>query len=183
MQTQANRSPHPLAWISGIALIVFSAVGVAAFMGWLPESIGGPSDKTVTAEEAAAGPHAAPSRIANNATSRRICAECGVIESTREIATRGQTTGIGVVGGAVVGGVLGHQIGGGTGKDIATAAGAVGGAVAGNEIEKRVNSTRTHEITVLFDDGSRHVFYDANPPAWHPGDRVRVINGTIHSET
>ena len=43
--------------------------------------------------------------------------------------------GIGV--GAVVGGLLGNQIGGGNGKTLATIAGAVGGGYLGNEIAKR----------------------------------------------
>ncbi|NML85487.1 glycine zipper 2TM domain-containing protein [Polaromonas sp.] len=43
--------------------------------------------------------------------------------------------GIGV--GAVVGGLLGNQVGGGNGKTLATIAGAVGGGYVGNEIAKR----------------------------------------------
>ena len=38
------------------------------------------------------------------------------------------------IAGAVIGGILGHQVGGGTGKDLATAGGAVGGAVVGSRI-------------------------------------------------
>ena len=43
--------------------------------------------------------------------------------------------GIGV--GAVVGGLLGNQVGGGNGKTLATVVGAVGGGYVGNEIAKR----------------------------------------------
>jgi uncharacterized protein YcfJ len=43
--------------------------------------------------------------------------------------------GIGV--GAVVGGLLGNQVGGGNGRTLATIAGAVGGGYLGNEIAKR----------------------------------------------
>src|SRR3546814_15673415 len=43
--------------------------------------------------------------------------------------------------GAVAGGVIGHQIGGGHGKDIATGAGAVGGAAVG----KHYNDQNAHE--------------------------------------
>ncbi|MDI9239744.1 glycine zipper 2TM domain-containing protein [Lysobacter sp. LF1] len=46
--------------------------------------------------------------------------------------------------GAVAGGLLGNQVGGGSGKKIATAAGAVGGAVAGRKIqENQQNKTET----------------------------------------
>jgi len=109
------------------------------------------------------------------------CAECGVVESVREIETKGEGSGIGAVGGAVVGGVIGHQIGDGRGQDIATVVGAVGGAVAGHEIEKRVNTTKSYEITVRFQDGSSRVIHEASAPSWRTGDRVKVINGVIQS--
>jgi uncharacterized protein YcfJ len=48
-----------------------------------------------------------------------------------------QNSAVGIGLGAVVGGLLGNQVGGGRGKTIATVAGALGGAYAGNEIAKR----------------------------------------------
>lgn len=48
-----------------------------------------------------------------------------------------QNSAVGIGLGAVVGGLLGNQVGGGRGKTIATIAGAMGGAYAGNEIAKR----------------------------------------------
>lgn len=44
---------------------------------------------------------------------------------------------VGTVLGGAAGAALGHQIGGGSGKDVATAAGAVGGAYAGNKVAKK----------------------------------------------
>lgn len=44
---------------------------------------------------------------------------------------RGDTNVGGAIVGALIGGVLGHQVGGGRGKDVATAGGAVAGAVIG----------------------------------------------------
>ena len=38
--------------------------------------------------------------------------------------------------GAVIGGILGHQVGGGSGKDVATAVGVVGGAAIGGNINR-----------------------------------------------
>lgn len=52
--------------------------------------------------------------------------------------------------GAVAGGVLGHQFGGGRGKDIATGAGAVGGAAMGkryNDNHARQQSTTRQVCT------------------------------------
>ena len=40
----------------------------------------------------------------------------------------------GVIAGALIGGILGHQVGGGTGRDVATAGGAIAGAAIGNNV-------------------------------------------------
>lgn len=59
--------------------------------------------------------------------------------STERVVTNkewGTNSVAGTVLGGAAGGVLGHQIGGGHGKDVATAAGAVGGAYLGNRVAK-----------------------------------------------
>jgi uncharacterized protein YcfJ len=43
---------------------------------------------------------------------------------------------VGTVAGAVIGGVIGHQFGGGNGKTLATVGGAAAGGYAGNQIQK-----------------------------------------------
>jgi outer membrane lipoprotein SlyB len=194
METQTSKSPHTLFWIAGIAVTVFSVAGIAAIMGWIPTSTSSPTDNAALAKESAAPakpaaararatPEQAPVQMAMNkaAVVSAACAECGVVESVHEIDTKGEGSGLGAVGGAVVGGVLGHQIGGGSGQKIATVVGAVGGAVAGNEIEKRVKSAKSYDITIRFEDGSTRVINEANAPSWRVGDRVKVINGVIQS--
>ena len=44
---------------------------------------------------------------------------------------------VGIGTGAVIGGLIGHQIGGGKGKQLATVAGVIGGGFLGNEIANR----------------------------------------------
>lgn len=182
--TQAAKSPHPLAWIAGVAVILFSAVGIGAFMGWIPTSIGKPGEEALPAR--VASPTAGPAKVAVAKVppvpvAAARCAECGVIQSVREIETKGEGTGLGAAGGAVVGGVLGSQIGGGDGKKVMAVVGAVGGAVAGHEIEKRVKSHKSYEITVRLDDGSTRTINEANPPSWRNGDKVKVLNGMIQA--
>ena len=190
METQASKSPHPLMWVAGIALIVFCGAGVAALMGWIPTSLGKPGEptlskleepKTGAALSPAARAHPAPARSPAPVAAAARCAECGVIQSVREVNAKGEGSGVGAVGGAVVGGLLGNQVGQGDGRKIATVVGAVGGALGGNEIEKRVKSTKSYEITVRFDDGSSRVITEANTPTWRAGDKVKVINGVIQS--
>lgn len=184
----SNQSPHPLVWIAGIAVIVFCLVGVAAVFGWIPSSLGGGTDGTAVgkppAKVASAAAGKTPAKIASTATGKTpapavVCAYCGVIESIRDVVAKGEGSGMGAAGGAVVGGLLGHQVGGGSGKQIATVVGAVGGAVAGNEVEKRMKSAKTQEITVRLDNGSSAVVSDDGPAIWHTGDHVKIIDGAL----
>lgn len=187
MPTQAiktGQSPHPLAWIAGIAVILFCVAGFAAIMGWIPTSIGGTSEIEMnraakkSAQSGAAKTKTPPAQVASNAPVAK-CTACGAIESVREISDKGEGSGLGAAGGAVVGGLLGHQVGGGSGKQIATVVGAVGGAVAGNEVEKRVKATKSYDITVRLDDGSTRVINEASPPSWRTDDRVKIVDGAI----
>jgi len=178
-------------WIAGIAVILFSAAGIAAIMGWIPTSLGqgNASVEIATPGKLATGATApeykrsqpAASPVAQRGVTGHSCADCGVIESTRAVKSKGEGTGIGAVGGAVVGGLVGNQVGAGRGNTVATAIGAVGGAVAGNEVEKRVKSTTAYEVTVRLDDGSSRVVSGGSSSAWHPGDRVKIVSGEIQA--
>lgn len=110
-----------------------------------------------------------------------ICHNCGRVESIRTVQTAAQPSGVGVVGGAVVGGLLGNQVGGGSGRTLATVAGAVGGGYAGNEIEKRTRTATTYQVRVRLDDGNVRTFPYNNPPPWSNGDRVRIVDGYLRA--
>ncbi len=191
---------HPLMIVAGIAVILFCAAGIAAIMGWIPTSFGHNADNGVQArsdqlvQPATRTADAATRRTApvrherareNSArqttASGAVCANCGVVESVREITTRAQGSGVGAAGGAVVGGLLGNQVGGGRGKDVMTIVGAIGGAVAGNQIEGRVNATHSYEVIVRLDDGSTRTMHQSTPSGWHAGDRVRIVDGVVRS--
>jgi outer membrane lipoprotein SlyB len=174
-QAQASKSLHPLIWVAAIALIVLCAAGIAAVMGWIPGSAGKPGEPPLAAKVEKPRP-AASSRAA------AVCAECGVVQSVREIDTKGEASGVGAVGGAVVGGVLGNQVVRGDNRKVATVGGAVVGAVVGNEIEKHVKSTKSYEITVRFDDGTSRVITEANESTWRAGDKVKLVNGALQAK-
>lgn len=101
-----------------------------------------------------------------------VCASCGQVESVSAVKHKGEGTGLGVVGGAVVGGLLGSQVGGGSGKNVATVLGAVGGGVAGNEVEKRARATTVYQVRVRMDDGSLRTLTQSTAPA--VGQKVTV---------
>jgi outer membrane lipoprotein SlyB len=109
----------------------------------------------------------------------RICHDCGRVESVQPVQTQASPSGVGIVGGAVVGGLLGNQVGGGSGKTLATIAGAVGGGYAGNEVEKRTRSATTYQVRVRMEDGQTRNFPYNSQPNWRQGDRVRVVDGYL----
>ncbi len=102
----------------------------------------------------------------------------GSIQSI-DLVPRSQGMGLGTLAGAAVGGLLGHQVGGGTGRTVATAAGAAGGAYVGHEMEKRRRSGEIYKVTIRMDDGTTQSFAQENTPQLNPGDRVRITNGVL----
>ena len=45
IEPQSGKFPQAVIWIAGIALTLFCVVGIAAVMGWIPNSMGGPDEK------------------------------------------------------------------------------------------------------------------------------------------
>lgn len=188
---------HPLLIAAAVAVLLVSSVGTAAMMGWLPSSAGQTAEVQLGANgqpvppagEPAVRPAvrpAAPAQQAHRpeqtaAARPARCTQCGVIDAVNKIDTRGQGSGLGAAGGAVVGGLLGNQVGGGKGRDLATIAGAIGGAVAGNHIEGNVRSSHSYDILVRLNDGSMRTFHQAEQPSWRAGDQVRIVDGAIRS--
>lgn len=194
---------HPLVAVAAIAVLIACLVGIAAMTGMLPNSN---ADKKSVAElqaeadQKAADAKAAADKVKQEREADRVaanrkaaqvrekerasqaaavCTNCGRVISVSQVRTQAKPSGVGVVGGAVIGGLLGNQIGGGTGKTLATVAGAVGGGYAGNEIEKRTGARDTYEVRVQMDGGAERSFPYNGVPPWHEGDRVRVVDGYL----
>lgn len=135
----------------------------------------GPIDETRFARVISVSELKQPQRICSNET----------VTERRPPEDRHQVAG--TVIGAIAGGVIGHQFGGGRGRDLATVGGAVGGGVVGKEIQKShqqgdvVTRTVQHcrtltpgrDVTALYD-----VVYAYQGQNFHvkldhdPGDRI-----------
>ena len=104
----------------------------------------------------------------------------GVVRAVEPVKVHGDGTWTSMLG-MVAGGVLGHQIGGGSGQDLATMGGVMAGAVGGAEADVR----DAQRITVEFESGKTITTVlpiDANNPyRYRPGDRVTVFitNGKV----
>jgi len=103
--------------------------------------------------------------------------QLGIVQSVRNVQIEGTKSGVGAVGGAALGGLAGHQIGGGTGQIAGAIGGAVLGGVAGAAVEEGVTRRPGLEITVRLDNGRMvAVTQEADEP-FNPGERVRVLTG------
>lgn len=98
----------------------------------------------------------------------------GTVESIRSQTVQNNNATLGALGGALVGGILGNQVGQGSGRTAATVVGAAGGAYAGNRMAS--GSSLVWIIGIRYDDGSLATIQQASSPAVRIGDRVRVSN-------
>ena len=150
----------------------------------------GPEGAPPAGTAAAAQPGAKATQEATRATARPTAptqpavaaADTGVIAAIQPITRSSAPTGAGAAVGGVLGAVIGHQVGGGDGKKIATAAGAVGGAVIGHQVEKdRSRTVVGYRIDVRMDDGSTRTFQPQAVGGLAIGQRVQVRNGQLHA--
>jgi uncharacterized protein YcfJ len=70
------------------------------------------------------------------------------IEQEQVNQDRGHTNAPAALAGAVIGGILGHQVGGGAGKDLATVGGAIAGAAIGANAGRNHNPAQTSSQNV-----------------------------------
>ncbi|MBL8703077.1 MAG: hypothetical protein JNK67_32130 [Alphaproteobacteria bacterium] len=103
----------------------------------------------------------------------------GTIVATRDVAIEGERSGLGTIGGGVIGGVGGSMIGRGGRAHIAgAAAGAILGAVIGSLAENHLSRTTATEFTVREESGQLVAVVQANEEGLMPGERVVVLRGS-----
>ncbi len=101
----------------------------------------------------------------------------GIVDSVRDVRINPGETGVGTAGGAVLGGLAGSQVGGGSGQVAGAVGGAILGGIIGHNVEESANDRHGLEITVHLDSGRYiSVVQEANE-YFRPGDRVRVLSG------
>lgn len=168
---------HPLVAGAAAAVIVASAVAVAAVGGYLPGSKAEPNPDAAAVKAEAAPVKAPPAAKKTPARVAAACSDCGVVIAVKEETVMGKGSGVGAVAGGVAGAVIGHEVG--DGNRAGTAVGAVLGGVAGHQIERSAKSTKKYETSVRMPDGSVKTAFTDTPPAWRAGDKVRLKNGVV----
>ena len=159
MKTQANKAPYLHLLSGGVVVTLLGLCGVAAVIAWMPASTDPASVIIAFAKRpmSPAGPVGAeaptpPTQAEGDERVGVKCAECGVIESAREI-------------GEFDAGI--QRSGGLTRRDQNETAG---------------KQAKAYEVTVRMQDGSRRVFMDATPATWRPRESVIFIEGTGRSD-
>ena len=177
--------------VAGVAVVLALLGGAYAVGRSQPESIAAPM--------AEAPAKTAPPRVVAQAEPRRaspaepvrsqpapadreqqrlsqLCSSCALVTSVRSETREGEATALGTIGGAVIGGLLGNQVGGGNGKKIATVGGAVAGGYAGREVEKRQRSTTVWIIEARERDGRLRRFERNSDPGLRSGDEITLTD-------
>jgi uncharacterized protein YcfJ len=93
--------------------------------------------------------------------------DCRDVTVTQQQPVKDERRIAGTAIGAVVGGIIGNQVGGGDGKKIATVAGAAGGGYAGSKIQKGMQERNTYTATerkceTVYDKSEKQVGYDVS---------------------
>ena len=158
MKQSSNRI-HPLMAGAAVSVMLVSLVGIAAITGVLPNSHATAAETARNSAQAAVVvPVPVPAQqiattlaVGDKVTKKKTVVHQQPVQHVQsrsepqysqapvyqQPAPVAQNSPLGIGVGAVVGGLLGNQVGGGSGKTLATIAGAVGGGYVGNEIAKR----------------------------------------------
>lgn len=150
--TQTSNRIHPLLAAAAVSVTLVSLVGIAAITDILPKSHSSAADSAPKTSLAASVPTplaAIPKNSANETMQSKPVVhhyaqapakparQYAPVPSQPPAAPVAQNSPVGIGVGAVVGGLLGNQVGGGNGKTLATIAGALGGGYIGNEVAKK----------------------------------------------
>jgi outer membrane lipoprotein SlyB len=152
----------------------------AAGTPYNPQQPGQPAPQQQLAQTAPP-PAAVPAPAYNAAPPPTDCLNCGTVESVREYSVRHHSSGVGLVAGALVGGLIGHQFFRGTGNVVSTVGGAAGGAYVGNKMEENHHEGVRYAVRVHLDNGTTHVVRYAALPPFRQGDRVRYDRGRLEA--
>lgn len=150
---QTSNRIHPLIAGAAVSVTLVSLLGTAAITGVLPNSHAGAGESPRVALQTApvepirasaqlntehnAVVHHHPARQVNTSQQVAWAAAYPQAVPAAPVAPAANNSPVGIGIGAVVGGLLGNQVGSGDGKTLATIAGAVGGGYIGNEIAKK----------------------------------------------
>ena len=105
--------------------------------------------------------------------------ECRNVAVTHRRPVQDENRIAGSVLGAVAGGVIGHQFGGGHGKSVATVVGALGGGYAGNQVQGAMQNNDTYTTNeqrckTVYDKSDKMLGYDVTYKIGDQQGKIRM---------
>lgn len=125
----------------------------------------------------------APAASSSYPQPTNVYTQYGVVQSMELVSQETANSsgiGAGTIAGAVVGGILGHQVGSGSGNTAATVLGAAGGAYVGNQMEKNRQGTQqvnAYRFNIRLNNGTYQSITQTSNDDIRVGDRVQIDNG------
>jgi hypothetical protein len=155
MRAPSENPPFRQLRIVAIALLVICAAGTAISMVGKSKAPAASALPTPAIRSSASAADDTPGSAREPRRSQRGCAECGVIESMREV------------------GVLDADDGGAPSEIMQIAAG-------GNDRGRRQTSTGRYEYVVRMRNGSQRLLTETTPRDWVAGARINLIAGAVN---
>jgi len=168
MRARFERPVRMRIWIAGISVCLLTALAAIVITRAIPASYAGIPGENEPSRHGAASKGSADADgtdpqerltaplATSNRRSHARCAECGVVESMRQVERSSDAGRQGVIASKVA---------------RAASEGTSGGTIAANA------PVKGYETTVRFRDGRTAVFNETTPRTWRSGSRVIVIAG------
>lgn len=152
--------------LAGVGIGIVAASGIAAVAGLDVFSSGPRYAQVVTASPI-------------NETVKTPRQECRNITVTHRRPVQDENKITGSLLGAVAGGVLGHQFGGGRGRDVATVAGALAGGYTGNQVQGNLQNRDTYSSSqqrcqTVYDKSQKLLGYDVTYKIGDEQGKIRM---------
>jgi outer membrane lipoprotein SlyB len=117
-----------------------------------------------------------PNVVSRYDAQRMSSVQDATVLSTRAVTLDGSNSGVGTVGGAVIGGIAGSNVGGPRTGGIVGIVGAIAGGLIGNAIEKDATQQQAVEILLQLKNGDRRsIIQGVQGDVFAAGDPVIMV--------
>ena len=117
-----------------------------------------------------------PDAVSRYDAQRMSSVQDATVLSIRPVTLQGRDTGVGTVGGAVIGGIAGSNVGGPRTGGIVGIVGMIAGGLIGNAVERDATQQQAVEILVQLKNGDRRaVIQGVGSETFAAGDPVIMI--------
>jgi outer membrane lipoprotein SlyB len=117
-----------------------------------------------------------PNVVSRYDAQRMSSVQDATVLSTRAVTLGGTNSGVGTVGGAVIGGIAGSNVGGPRTGGIVGIVGAIAGGLIGNAIEKDATQQQAVEILLQLKNGDRRsIIQGVQGDVFAAGDPVIMV--------